>query len=558
MAIQTTMGDMPLSVHMILRRAEATGPHAKLVGYSMKPVGMESGGQPPAGRASRTWPELAGRVRRLANALAGLGVGPGDRVATFAWNTLAHLELLYAVPVSAAVLQPLNVRLFPAQIAWIANHAEDQVVFVQASLTSRLAEFKAQLTTVRHYVVIDDGTPRHPDFADALDYEELLASGADVVPSEVDERSAACLCYTSGTTGNPKGVVYSHRSLTLHAMSGCFVDSFAVRESDVILPLTPLFHATAWGLPYAAGLAGASLVLAGQDTSPEAVLRLIRGEGVTMAAGVPTFWLAVDQAGPEDLGELERILCGGSAIPLDLLERYQRRGVGMQQGWGMTEMSPSGNLTFVRRVLRDRPAAEKLALHATQGVTTAGVELRVVDPSGAPVAADGHTAGEVEVRGPWVTQSYYRPDGDANVANFRDGWLRTGDIATIDEYGYLRLVDRTKDLIKSGGEWISSIEVENHLMDHPEVAQAMVIAVAHPTWTERPAALVVRRPGSTVSDAELAAHLSSRIAGWWVPDVFEFVDALPTTATGKFDKRDARATWGEALAARVRANAPTR
>ena len=545
MAIQSTMGDLPLSVHMILRRAEAMGSHAKLVGVT------------PAGRSTRTWPELAGRARRLADALAGLGVGPGDRVATFAWNTLAHLELLYAVPVSGAVLQPLNVRLFPAQIAWIANHAEDRVVFVQASLTSRLAEFKAQLATVRQYVVIDDGTPRHPDFADALDYEDLVARGADDVPSEADERSAACLCYTSGTTGNPKGVVYSHRSLTLHAMSGCFVDSFAVRESDVILPLTPLFHATAWGLPYAAGLAGASLVLTGQDTSPEAVLRLIRGEGVTVAAGVPTFWLAIDQASPDDLGELERILCGGSAIPLDLLERYRRRGVSMQQGWGMTEMSPSGNLTFVRRVLHGLPTSEKLALHATQGITTAGVELRLVDEDGVPRPADGRTAGEVEVRGPWVTKSYYNPDGDSNSANFRDGWLRTGDIATIDEYGYLRLVDRTKDLIKSGGEWISSIEVENHLMDHPEVAQAMVIAVAHPVWTERPAALVVRRAGSSVTDEELAAHLVERVAKWWVPDVFEFVEVLPTTATGKFDKRDARATWGGPLAERLGTQQPS-
>jgi fatty-acyl-CoA synthase len=548
MSIHSTMGSLPLNVQLILRRAEAMGPHARLVGVA------------PAGRTVRSWPELAGRARRLADALGGLGVGPGDRVATFAWNTLAHLELLYAVPISGAVLQPLNVRLFGDQIAWIANHAEDQVVFVEASLTPRLAPLRAQLTTVRQFVVVDDGAPRHPDFADALDYEELLASGSDVEPSEVDEWSAACLCYTSGTTGNPKGVVYSHRSLTLHAMSGCFADSFAVAERDVILPLTPLFHATAWGLPYASALAGASLVLAGPDTSPAAIVHLIRDEGVTMAAGVPTFWLAVDQAGPagSDLATLDRILCGGSAIPLDLLERYQRRGVRMQQGWGMTEMSPSGNLTMVRRALSGLSPTEQLALHATQGVTTAGVELRVVDEEGRRRPADGHSAGEVEVRGPWVTQSYYRPGDDSDAASFRDGWLRTGDIGTVDEHGYLRLVDRTKDLVKSGGEWISSIELENHLMDHPGIAQAMVIAVAHPVWTERPAALVVRRPGAEVTGADLAAHLRTRVASWWVPDVFEFVDALPTTATGKFDKKHARSTWGETLAAKVATTNPAR
>jgi fatty-acyl-CoA synthase len=343
-------------------------------------------------------------------------------------------------------------------------------------------------------------------------------------------------------------------------MSGCFVDSFAVRESDVILPLTPLFHATAWGLPYTAGLAGAGLVLAGADTGPEAVVRLIRTERVTLAAGVPTFWLAVDQLPPDeaDLATLERVLCGGSAIPLELIRSYHRRGVRMQQGWGMTEMSPSGNLTIVRAALRDAPLEDQLALHGTQGITTAGVELRLVDTAGRPVPHDGLTPGEVEVRGPWVAASYHQPDDDSNEANFRDGWLRTGDVGTLDQHRYLRLVDRTKDLIKSGGEWISSIELENHLMDHPAVAQAMVIAVPHPVWSERPAALVVTRPDTAVTPAELSEHLRKRVARWWIPDAFEVVPELPMTATGKFDKRRARADWAQSLAPRVVENSPAR
>jgi fatty-acyl-CoA synthase len=531
------MGSMPLSVGMMLRRGAATGPHTRLVGVTA------------AGRSTLTWPELARRARQVAAALPALGVAPGDRVGTFAWNGLRHLELFYGVPIAGAVLHPLNVRLFPDQIAWIAAHAEDRVIFVEASLTERLAEIRPKLIGVERYVVLPDGTEPHPDFADAVDYEELVAGAPDDEPAEVDEWAAACMCYTGGTTGRPKGVVYSHRSLALHAMSGLFVDSFAIRERDVVLPLTPLFHATAWGMPYSAALAGAGLVLAGQDTSPAAVVRLVREERVTVAAGVPTFWLAVDQLPPtaDDLASLQRILCGGSAIPLELIQRYHRRGVSMQQGWGMTEMSPSGNLTIVRGHLEGRPEVERLALHATQGFTTAGVELRVVDPDGRVLPHDGVSAGEVEARGPWVTQSYYMPDDDANETRFRDGWLRTGDVGTIDPDGYLHLLDRTKDLIKSGGEWISSIELENHLMDHDAVAQAMVIAVPHPVWGERPAALVVRC--ADVDAESLRAHLRTRVASWWVPDVVEFVDALPTTATGKFDKKRARALWRDKLAA---------
>ncbi|MGB3438186.1 MAG: long-chain-fatty-acid--CoA ligase [Actinophytocola sp.] len=526
---------MPLSLAMVLRRGAAFGTHARLVGVD------------PAGSTTRTWPEVARRARRLAAALPSLGVAPGERVGTFSWNRLPHLELMYGVPLSGAVLQPLNVRLFGEQIAWIAGHAEDRVIFVDASLTHRLAEIRPLLSGVDRYVVMPDGTAPHPGFSDAVDYEELLAAAPDDEQAEPDEWAAACLCYTSGTTGNPKGVVYTHRSLTLHAMSALFADSFAVRERDVLLPLTPLFHATAWGLPYAAALAGASLVLAGQDTSPRAIVDLVRGEGVTMAAGVPTFWLAVDQLADADLGGLERILCGGSAIPLDLVARYHRRGVRMQQGWGMTEMSPSGNLTNVRARLEGLPEEQRHALHATQGLTTPGVELRVVGDDGTPLPSDGVSAGEVEVRGPWVTESYHRPDDDSNETRFRDGWLRTGDVGTVDADGYLRVLDRTKDLIKSGGEWISSIELENHLMDHPGVARAAVIAVPHPEWVERPAALVVAT--GDVTAGELRDHLRGRVAGWWVPELVEFVDDLPLTATGKFDKRRIRQLWQTTLTA---------
>ncbi|MEO3742024.1 long-chain-fatty-acid--CoA ligase [Plantactinospora sp. B5E13] len=530
---------MPLSVAMVLRRGDAMGPYARLVDFTA------------AGRDTRTWPELAVRARRLANALPALGVRPGDRVGTFAGNCLPHLELCYGVPLAGAVLQPVNIRLHPDQVAAVVAHAEDRVIFVAAALTAQLAPIRPMLSGVRCYVVLPDGTDPHPDFADAVDYEQLLAGASTDEPAEVDEWTPACLCYTGGTTGHPKGVVYSHRSLTLHAMSGLFVDSFGIRERDVLLPLTPLFHALSWGMPYAAALAGAGLVLAGADTSPATVVRRIREERVTVAAGVPTFWLAVDQLGPtaDDLASLDRILCGGAAIPLELIHRYHARGVTMRQGWGMTEMSPSGNLTMVRRHLEDRPEAERLARHATQGVPTAGVELRVVDPDGRVLPHDGVSAGEIEVRGPWVTASYHRPDDNTNSTRFRDGWLRTGDVGTVDPDGYLHLVDRTKDLIKSGGEWISSIELENHLMDHPAVAQAMVIAVPHPIWGERPAALVVA--AEPVSAGTLLAHLRPRVASWWLPDVIRFVETLPTTATGKFDKKTARALWRDILADRT-------
>lgn len=546
--MKSTMGAMPLSVAMIIRRAAAFGSGRRLAG--MTAVGKEE----------QTWSGLAARARRLAAALPSLGVSPGDRVGTFAWNGLRHLELLFGVPASGAVLQPLNVRLHPDQIAWIIDHAGDKVIFVDAGLTPRLAEIRPKLHTVRQFVVLPDGTQPHPSFADATGYEELLASAEDLEPADVDEWDAACLCFTGGTTGRPKGVVYSHRSLTLHAMSGMFADSFGIRERDIVLPLTPLFHATSWGLPYSAALAGAGIALAGADTSPARIVELIREERVTVAAGVPTFWLAVDQLEPsaEDLCSLDRILCGGSAIPVELIERYHARGVAMQQGWGMTEMSPSGNLTIVRAELESLPDRERLALHSTQGVTTAGVELRVVDPTGKPLPHDGASAGEIEVRGPWVTASYYRPDDDSNTSRFREGWLRTGDIGTVDPNGYLRLLDRAKDLVKSGGEWISSIEIENHLMNHEAVAQAAVIAVPHPVWSERPAAIVVLRPGATATTEDLTTYLRDRVARWWVPDVFWFADVLPVTATGKFDKRAMRELWQAELAPQVAASAPAK
>jgi fatty-acyl-CoA synthase len=539
--LQGLMQRHALDVGMVLRRAAIV--HGQKQVISIEPGGVHH----------QTWAETADRVGRLGNALGSLGVNPGDRVGSFAWNTHRHLELYYSVPMSGAVLTTLNIRLHPPDVAWVANHAGTEIVFVDAGLTETFAAVRRDLPSLRHVVVMGDPSEAvDPGLGDYLRYEELLAGESSEVDwPDLDENTAAVLCYTSGTTGKPKGVLYSHRSEVLHALGALGADSHAIAERDVVLSLAPLFHANSWGLAYSTALAGSTLVLPGRDLSPSAVVTLIEQLDVTVAAAIPTVWLTVDRwldEHPErGLGRLERIICGGAAVTEDLLARFEARGVRISQAWGMTEMSPGGTMSMVRSEFEASTDEERRRLLALPGVAVAGVELRVVDDDGNPLPNDGSSTGELEARGPWVAAAYYRPDDQSNQERFHDGWLRTGDIATIDQWGYVRIVDRVKDVVKSGGEWISSLELENHLADHPDVTEAAVIGVSHATWQERPVALMVLRSGADLDEEEMRSFLVGRVASWWIPDRFIAVDQIPHTAVGKTDKRALRSSYATTL-----------
>ena len=524
-----TMQDFPLTLPMIFRRFMRFSADKRVVSAG------------PGGTYRHTWGEVGERTLQLCNALGKLGVSSGDRVGTFAWNSHRHLELYFGIPCSGAVMHTLNLRLFPEQISYIANHAEDQVVFLDASLTPLLAPVKDQLKTVRTYVVMDDGAEVAPEFADAIDYEELIgAESTDYTFPDIDERSAMAMCYTSGTTGNPKGVVYEHRSTVLHSMGVMTVDSLGVRETDTVLAIVPMFHANSWGLPYACAFSGANIVFPGSDMSPKAIAELIHNEKVTFAAGVPTLFVGLEpllEQGSYDFSSIRGILCGGSAVPEGLIRRYAAHGLKFLQAWGMTETSPIASVFRVRSDLIDADEDTVFALAARAGIGVAGVEIRICDEEGNELPWDGTAVGEIEVRGPWITAQYYQPDDDANTAKFHDGWLRTGDIASIDHHGYITITDRAKDVVKSGGEWISTVEMEGLLMAHPAVLEAAVVGVPHPKWDERPLALVVKRPEREVAPEELIEFLRPKVAKWWLPDAVEFVDEIPKTSVGKFDKK---------------------
>ena len=492
-----------------------------------------------------TYGEWAERTRRLGGVLDDLGISASGRVATFAWNTARHLELYFAAPCSGRVLHTLNIRLFPEQITYIVNHAADEVIFVDRSLLGILWPLVDTFTTVRHIVVMDDGVGEIPaDTGGRLlhDYEDLLAAASPVSFEVTDENRAASMCYTSGTTGNPKGVVYSHRSTWLHSMAGMMADSLGAGERDTILPVVPMFHANAWGLAHIGVASGANLVLPGRDLSPKAIASLIERERVTIAAGVPTIWMGVlNEIDSHDFSSLRSIPCGGSSVPKALSEAWRAKlGIPIQQAWGMTETSPLASIAKVRSSLEHLSDDEQADIRASIGVVSLGVEFRVVDQvSGEEVAWDGTTSGELQVAGPWIAREYY--DDDRSPESFTaDGWLKTGDVATVDAHGYLRIVDRTKDVVKSGGEWISSVELENEIMAHPAVAEAAVIGVKHPKWSERPLACVVVKPGETLTREDVLAHLDGRVAKWWLPDDVVFIDEVPKTSVGKFSKRDLR------------------
>ena len=493
--------------------------------------------RPDEGVTRTTWAALYRRVHRLANALKRLGVGPGDRVATLGWNHARHLEAYFAIPVMGAVLHTINPRLHPGDLAYIVNHARDQVLLVDDVLLPVLERFRAEIQP-RHIIVWGHGQPPPPGM---LDYEALIE---EEVPSfeypPLREEQAAGLCYTSGTTGRPKGVLYSHRALVLHSLVAALPDSVGASMHDVVLPVVPMFHVNAWGIPYTAAMIGTKLVFPGPYLDAKHLLKLMASERVTMSAGVPTVWLAILDAldaapGAYDLSALKALVVGGSAAPPSMIDGFQKRhGIHVLHAWGMTETTPIGTVCWEKPPLESRPPEERLARRATQGIPVPLVEVRAMGEDG-PVPWDGRSMGELHVRGPWVARSYFENPQEADKFTM-DGWFRTGDVVTIDPDGYVRITDRVKDLIKSGGEWISSVDLENALMGHPAVREAAVVAVEHPRWGERPVAAVVLREGAEATPEELRAYLAPRFAAFWLPDAFLFLPQIPRTATGKFQK----------------------
>jgi len=531
--VQGLMMEFPLTLAHLFERAERYH-RDKTITTNTK-----------SGLVRTTYGEWADRTRRLATVLDRLGCSDDARVGTFAWNSARHLELYFAVPCSGRVCHTLNIRLFPEQITYIVNHAADEVIFVDRSLLPILTPLVPTFTTVRHIVVMDDGGDEVVDIAgpEVHDYEVLLADAEPIAGwPRLDENRAASMCYTSGTTGNPKGALYSHRSTFLHTMALMQADSIGVCERDVILPVVPMFHVNSWGLAHGAVASGASLVMPGPDLSAPTLADLIVEQRVTVAAGVPTIWMGVlPLLEGRDTSAIRTIPCGGSAVPKVLSEGYRRvTGKPLLQAWGMTETHPIAAVCKVKSTLEHLSEEEQADLRTSVGVIAFGVEMRVVDSDTLEERPwDGETSGELQVRGPWVIREYY--DDERSPQSFSpDGWLKTGDVAVVDREGYIRLVDRSKDVIKSGGEWISSVDVENEIMAHPKVAEAAVIGIAHPRWQERPLACVVVKPGETLTRDDVLAHLDGRIAKWWMPDDVVLIDEVPKTSTGKFSKKDLR------------------
>ncbi len=548
--------DFPLSLQHARRRMRDCHPAARVMTLT------------PAGTASATFGEVCQRMDRLALALKRLGIQQGDRVGTFAWNNQRHFELYMAVPCIGAVLHTLNIRLFAEQLTYIVNHADDQVIFVDDSLVPLLEPLAPTFKGVRHFIIMGDGpgaagsstsspsSSPPPSLPNALRYEELLEEAdadsdparpadAEALYPELDERQAASLCYTSGTTGNPKGVLYSHRSICLHATASLMADNLGLSRRDRVLVVVPMFHVNAWGLPFAAALCGADLVMPDRFMQAEPLARAIERERPTVMGCVPTIFadmLRFADANEVDLSSLTNSVCGGSAVPRQLMKDFQERhGVVIHQGWGMTETSPV--VTFSDPVEERGHDERYWDERALQGKPLPWTELRLIGDHGEEVPWDGESTGEIEVRGPWIARSYYEdPSGDEK---FDAGWLRTGDIAAIDQQAFVRITDRSKDVIKSGGEWISSVELENELMAHPDVLEAAVIAKPDERWAERPLCCVVLCEGSSVSAEELVEHLRPRVAKWWLPDEFAFIAEVPKTSVGKFDKKVLRARLQE-------------
>ncbi|MFA7506051.1 MAG: long-chain fatty acid--CoA ligase [Burkholderiaceae bacterium] len=544
--MKTTMQQRPLSLNDILERAGTVFPEQAVISRL-----------PDKSLRRHSYREFHQRTRQLAAGLLAAGLKKGDRVATLCWNHHAHLEAYFGIPAAGGVMHTLNLRLAPEDIGWIAGHAEDRFLIIDDVLLPLLKAVAPLHRFERVFVYRFSGQPLAAhgaiEGAPALeDYDEMLASPEQAAAFEYvdhDENDPVSMCYTSGTTGRPKGVVYSHRSTVLHSLVASLPDSVRIGSRDVVLPVTPMFHANSWGVPYAAVMNGAGLVFPGPHLHPDDLLDLIQIEPPTLSLGVPTIWLSLIQTYEAHPGRWKlpagmRSLVGGSAAPESLIRAFARNGVELAQGWGMTETSPLATVFNLKPELADVDEDEWFRRRALQGIPVPLVDIRIMDDEGRIGAWDGVTVGELQTRGPYITGSYYG-DGDEPDKFTDDGWLRTGDVAAIDSHGFMRITDRTKDLIKSGGEWISSVDLENAIMAHPAVAEAAVIAVAHPKWTERPLACVVLKPGASLDTEELRKHLSGSFAAWQLPDAVEFIDEIPRTSTGKFWKARLREQFAD-------------
>ncbi len=533
--LQSTMMQMPLTLNSILERCEAVFADVEIIS------------QTPSKELHKTnYAQVAARARQLASALQKAGISPGDRVATLMWNHYAHLECYFGIPAIGAVIHTLNLRLHADDIAYIAEHAEDRILIVDDILLPLFQEFKDKVNFER-VIVLNYGGEAH----DFEDYEDFLASGnSSFEPVDINENWACGMCYTSGTTGKPKGVLYGHRSSVLHALGFALPDAGNLSFRDTICPVVPMFHAKAWGLPYAGAMVGARQVLPGPHLDAESLLDLCAATQVNFTAGVPTIWMRVYEEltkAPERwaLNDGLRMFVGGSATPSSLIEKFRSIGLTLQTVWGMTETSPIASVSSMRPEIDLLDENAQARYRARAGIPLPLVDLRVRCEDGTIAPRDGKTVGELQARGPWITGSYYnRPDAADSFTD--DGWFCTGDVAALTPLSYVQISDRTKDLIKSGGEWISSVDLENELMAHPHVSEAVVVAVAHPKWMERPLAVVVRKPGEEVSAKELQNHLRAKFAKWWIPNDVAFVEEIPKTSTGKFMKLQVReqfANW---------------
>jgi acyl-CoA synthetase (AMP-forming)/AMP-acid ligase II len=496
-----------------------------------------------------TWGQIASRARKLANAMQRMGLKQGDRVATVAWNTHRHLEVYFAVSSFGAVLHTVNPRLPLEQLRYVVDHAEDTALFFDTTFV-RLAQFlAAQPFPLKHYVVLTDKQhfPSDTGINGLVDYESLIAGESDTFPwPQLDENTASSICYTSGTAGFPKGVVYSHRSTVLHSYAACMQDALGISSTDVALPVVPMFHVNAWGVPYAAAMTGAKLVLPGPCLDPVNLMEMIETEQTTTLLGVPTVWLALlahARAQGKRMSWVKKVVIGGSACPPSMIHAWEtEHGARVLHAWGMTEMSPLGTVNTLLPKHAGLDDHAKMAIKAKQGRPIFGVDLRLVDDDGKVIAHDGKTSGHLQVRGWWVADSYFKREKDET---HQDGWFYTGDIAAVDSDGYVQITDRSKDVIKSGGEWVSSIDLENAAMMHPCVQQAAAIGVPHPKWQERPLLIVVKAPGKDVAKEDLQQFLSTKLVKWWMPDAIEFIDALPLGATGKVLKRELRQKFAD-------------